>query len=120
MFKLIVFVCLVALSSSAFAETGYKKGQVQYIRVHGEAEHASWAPPIFWFTLEGVTSAGACKLWNGNVLFVMDSNAALTMVLAAEMADKELVAHFDDTKLNKDNYWCKATFVTLGDPAILK
>jgi hypothetical protein len=120
MVKLIVFVCLVILSFSAFSENGHKKGKVQYLRVHDEAEHPNWAPPIFWFTLEGVTSAGTCKVWNGNVLFVMDSDAALSLILAAEMGDKELVVRFDDTKLNKDNNWCKATYVTLGDPGILK
>jgi hypothetical protein len=69
--------------------------------------------------LEGVTSAGSCKLWNGNVLFVMDSDSALSFVLAAEMADREIAVRYDDSKLNVENYWCKATYLTIGDPVPL-
>lgn len=108
----------LSLTFSAMAETGHKKGEIQHIRVHGEAEHANWAPPNFWFTLEDVTSAGSCKTWHGNVLFVMDSEAALSIVLAAEMAGREVSVRYDDTILNGES-WCKATYVTLGDPVPL-
>jgi len=119
-FGILFTLFLITFTTVGLAETGHKKGKVQYIRVHGEAEHPTWAPPIFWFTLEGVTNAGTCRVWNGNVLFVMDSDSALSLVLAAEMADKEIAVRYDDTKLNVENYWCKATYVTLGDSVLLK
>jgi hypothetical protein len=110
---------LLLVSFVSFAESGYRKGTVEYVRVHGAAEHSAWAPPIFWFTLDGVASAGSCKAYHGNVLFVMDSQAALSLVLAAEMSGREISVRYDDAILNVEDYWCKATYVTIGDPALL-
>lgn len=115
----LVFIILLALPLVSLAENGHKKGLVQHIRVHDAKAHPAWAPPTFWFTLEGVTSAGSCNTWHGNVLFAMDSEAALSIVLSAQMAGREISVRYDDSVLHVDNFWCKATYVTTGKPAPL-
>jgi len=112
---ILVVVSLVLFSGSVNAETGHKKGTVQYIRVHDAMEHPAWAPPIFWFTLNGVTSAGTCPVWNGNVLFAMDSEQAMSIVLAAQMAVRDVAIRFDDAKKHSGDHWCKATYITIGE-----
>ncbi|HMY38461.1 MAG TPA: hypothetical protein PK011_03980, partial [Marinagarivorans sp.] len=89
---------------------------IKNFRVHDGKEYPNnWAPPIFWFTLEGVTAAGNCQKWSGNPLFVMDSQMAFSMVLAYQLAGKEVAVYFDDTKLNVEGAWCRALYITGGD-----
>ena len=116
--KIAFILALLTTSGLANAEAGYRKGKVFNIRVHDTKENPNWAPPLFWFTLEGVTSAGACPLFNGKVLFVMDSDSAMSIILAAEMADREVSIRYDDTQKHVDG-WCKAGHLTIGDPVPL-
>ena len=113
----IILMLLLMISVPAMASVGYVKGKVQYIRVHDKTAHSSgWAPPIFWFTLQGVSSAKECGVWNGNVLFVMDTDQAYSMILGAYMADKEISVRFDDTLRAPSAKYCKATHITTGSP----
>jgi len=115
MFKMTIFI-LMLFTSSAYAATGLVKGKIQYVRVHDSATHGSgWTPPIFWFTIEGVTSSGSCRKFGSNVLFVMDTDQAYSMVMAAFMADKEIAVRYDDSVLSPYSY-CKATYLTVGNP----
>lgn len=112
--KLFLLILSIFFTLNVHAESGHKQGTVKNIRVHDKAEYPTWAPPLFWFTLEGVLSAGTCKTYKGNVLFVMDSQSSFSIILAADMAGREIAVHYDDTKLNVENHWCKATYVTTG------
>lgn len=106
----------ILITLNADAATGYSKGKIKNFRVHDGKEYpGNWAPPVFWFTLEGVTAAGTCRTWNGNPLFVMDSQMAFSMVLAYQLAGKEIAIYYDDTKLNSENAWCRALYITGGD-----
>ncbi len=106
----------LAAAVNAHAASGFVKGKIKNVRVHDAKEYPNtWAPPIFWITLEGVTTAGNCQKWAGNPLFVMDSQMAFSMVLAYQMAGKEVAIYFDDTKLNVENAWCRAIYITGGD-----
>lgn len=115
---LALFLISILSSFKVMAGNGFVKGTVEYIRVH-DTQNLNWKPPIFWLTLNGVTSAGQCKTWAGNVLFVMDSEAALSLALSAYMSGKEVAIRYDDEKLNSENHWCKAQYITLGEPAPL-
>jgi len=104
---------LFLLSSIAYAETGFVKGKIEYMRVHNK-QLVGWKPPLFWFTLVGVTSAGSCDVWQGNVLFVGDSNQMNSMVLTAYMAEKEITVAYNDADLITS--MCKAGYITVGNP----
>ena len=75
---------------------------------------------MFWFSLKGVSQAGGCKVWTNSqtVLFVGTSNDALSVVLTAFSAGKEVAVRYDDQI--KKNDWCTATYLTLGNPPLLK
>lgn len=108
---------LFLASTSAISSAGIVKGEIKNIRVHDPLIHsADWAPPIFWFTLEGVTTAGTCNALDGNTMFVMDSDQAYSMILGAYMAGKEVAVRFDDTMRAPNAQWCKATHITIGNP----
>lgn len=109
-----VFLLLCFNSMRVVAEVGYVKGVVKNIRTH-DADLPGWEPPIFWFTLEGVSGKGACTDWHGNTLFVGNSDQTLSLVLATYAGGKELAVRYDDSK--KINGHCKAEYVTLGSPA---
>lgn len=112
-----LFLLVFLISSSAFSASGSVQGRIEYIRVHDPVIHsADWAPPIFWFTLEGVSAAGTCNAWDGNTMFVMDADQAYSMVLGAYMAGKAVAVRFDDTVRAPNSQWCKATHITIGDP----
>ena len=68
---LLINFCL--LSSISIADSGHLKGKVEYLRVH-DAENQSWVPPVFWFSIEGVSAAGSCGLWQGRPIFVGEDN----------------------------------------------
>lgn len=113
---LITITVFLASALNAHATAGYAKGKIKNFRVHDGKEYPNnWAPPTFWFTLEGVTAAGACQKWLGNPLFVMDSQMAFSMVLAYQLAGKEVAVYFDDSKLNPEGAWCRALYITGGD-----
>ena len=107
----LMFVLLVA--GNANAEQGIKKGTVQYIRTH---EMPGWEPPLFWFTLNGVSNAGKCKIYHGNVIFVMSSQSAYAMILSALASGKEVAVLYDDQKMKSGSQWCLGRHVTLGNP----
>ncbi len=119
----IIFAITLFLTSTlnAHAATGYVKGKIKNFRVHDGKEYPSnWAPPIFWFTLEGVSAAGTCRKWVESPLFVMDSQMAFSMVLAYQLAGKEVAIYYDDTKLNSEGAWCRALYITGGDSVPLQ
>lgn len=117
--KSCTILCMLFLSSSVIAETGYRKGTIEYIRVHDESIGSTWAPPVFWFTVNGVTSAGGCHQWDGNILFVANSKEAYSLILATYMSGKEIALRYDDTHRNADNH-CIVKYLTVGNPPPLK
>ncbi|HSI50815.1 MAG TPA: hypothetical protein VLA61_21320 [Ideonella sp.] len=99
-----------------FAATGVVRGQVEFIRTHDAAQNPSWAPPMFWFTIKGVSAAGSCQRFGGgNVLFLMSDKQAFSLAVAAQMSGLELAVTFDDTHLT--NGFCVASYITTGNPA---
>jgi len=111
--KSIAAILLCISSAYCYSETGTKIGTIEYIRVH-DTQLATWEPPSFWFTVNQITSAAGCKRWNGNVLFMADSEQMLSLVLAAHMADQSIAVHYDDSKIT--NTFCRAIHVSLGNP----
>lgn len=111
------FLSIFVFSISVVAEKGVQKGTVEYIRVHDGQQYSGWEPPIYWFTLNGVSSAGSCKNYNGNALFIADNSTSLSMVLAAYASGKEIAVGYDDTKIT--NGFCRAGFITMGNPPTL-
>lgn len=116
--KCIFALLILLISAPVLAGSGSKSGVVEYIRTHDGSIHSGWEAPIFWFTLAGVTSAGSCGTWNGRVLFVMDSDHAYSMILAAHMAGKEIGLRYDDAHRASASNYCKATYITLGSPVL--
>lgn len=100
-------------SEGAVAAQGFAVGKVKYIRMH-DVTDTYWKPPVFWFVLEGTPSVGACPIWNGNVLFVAETEQAFSLLLAAQMAQMQVAVRWDDT--GRKNTWCKAFNITTGDP----
>src|SRR6266446_4863957 len=105
-----------AFSFSFFAHgaTGIVKGTVEFVRIH-DAAWPDFAPPRFWFTLNGVTSAGACVTWTaGKIAFVSESKEAYAPILSAQITGKEVAVYFNDaiTILG----WCRAGYITRGNP----
>jgi len=45
----------------------------------------------------------------------MNTEAAYSLVLASQMADKEVSIRYDDAVLSDSNY-CRATYITTGNP----
>ena len=111
-----LMLCGTLLSSPpSYAGAGFVKGTVEHVRTHDATAQPAWAPPRFWFSLNGVTSAGTCYAWiNGRILFVSESKDALATVLSAYMAGKEIAVAFDDTQTYVGI--CRAGYITLGNP----
>lgn len=110
-------ILTLVLSSESFAAAGIQKGTVEYVRVH-DTQHGGWQPPMFWFTLNGVTNAASCATWQGNVLFIADSEYMLTLLLSTQISGKEIAVRYDDSR--KTNGFCRADYVTTGNPPSLK
>ena len=109
-------VALCSVSAVCFAATGNVSGTVQYLRTHNAANEPAWAPPLFWFTLTGVTSAGACtKGTTPSVVFIGDDTQALAIITSALASGELITVHYDDTKLI--NAACVAEYITVGSPA---
>jgi hypothetical protein len=118
--KKLIAVCLaitgIFAGSSAHASGGFVKGKVEFIRTHDATQIPTWSPPAFWFTLKGVSKAGACPKWvKGEVLFVAKDRQAFDLVSAALNSGKEIAVAFNDTVLANDG-WCAASYITVGSP----
>ncbi len=114
-------VMAMGLTNVAVAAPGVVKGQVEFVRSHDAAQQPAWAPPVFWFTLKGVTQAGACATFfspSHTVLFVASDKDAYALVIAAEVSGQEIEVTFDDAKLI--NGFCSISYVTIGNPAPLQ
>jgi hypothetical protein len=109
----------MVIPAFSFAESGYRSGAVEYVRVHDESIGPAWTPPVFWFSLEGVNTAGSCPRWGNNVLFVANNEYTYSMILAAYMSGKEVALSYDDSFRNSANY-CVARHTTLGNPPPLR
>jgi hypothetical protein len=121
--KKLIAVCLVITGifagSSANAQTGFVKGKVEFIRTHDASQIPVWSPPAFWFTLKGVSKAGACpKFGDGKILFVAQDKQAFDLISAALNGGKEIAVAFNDTVLANDG-WCASSYITIGSPAPL-
>ena len=110
----LLFLSILLFSVSTYAASGFVKGKIKYIRIHDPSAHAVWTPPKFWFTLEGVESVGNCPVWEGHILFYMDTKEAYSMVLGAHMANKEIAVAYEDTMIK--NYACIGKYITVGEP----
>ncbi|MEI7796563.1 MAG: hypothetical protein WCI06_08005 [Methylococcaceae bacterium] len=117
--KKLIAVCLAIMGifagSSAHAVNGTVKGKVEFIRTHDATQIPRWSPPAFWFTLKGVSKAGACPKWvEGKVLFVAKDRQAFDLVLAALNSGKEVAVAFNDEVLASG--WCASSYITVGSP----
>jgi hypothetical protein len=103
----------LCLPIGSHAATGFVKGTVEWVRIHDATVIPSWSPPRFWFSLNGVTSAGGCPAWvGGRVLFVSESKEAYNAVLIAQMTGKEIAVYWDDAQTV---FWCRAGYITVGN-----
>ena len=66
---LIVVISTLIYCTSAFSEVGDRTGNIKKFRTH-DISNPAVAPPYFWFTLEGVGSAGGCYALNGSVMYL--------------------------------------------------
>jgi len=117
--KKLIAVCLVITgifaSNFANASEGFVKGKVEFIRTHDASQYQDWSPPTFWFTLKGVSKAGACPKWvEGKVVLVAKDTQAFNLVSAALNSGKEIAVSYDDTVLI--NGWCAVNSVAIGSP----
>ncbi|MDE1310025.1 hypothetical protein MEG05_01925 [Vibrio aestuarianus] len=107
------------IPQAAFANIKFVSGEIEYVRTHDGDEIPAWRPPVFWFSLQGVTEAGSCRTWNGTVLFTARDSAAYSMILGAFMAGKPVaVAYNENTRFA--GAWCVVSYITLGNPPPLK
>gem|GEM_PF-1532545 len=110
---------IMGVNNSTNAATGFVKGKVELIRTHDPQQQPSWKPPAFWFTLKGVSKAGACPKWaEGKVLFVAQDSQAFSLVSDALSSGKEIAVAYDDALLANGGY-CAAGYITIGSPSIL-
>lgn len=113
--KYFLFVLITIWSSYSVAD-GIVKGKVEFIRTHDATAIPSWSPPLFWFTLKGVTSAGTCKKWvDGKILFAAKDTQTLNLVMAAIQTNKEIAVSFKESNLQADGY-CTINYITIGNP----
>jgi hypothetical protein len=117
--KLSVFLLLPLFfyTSYATAEDGFVKGKVELIRTHDATAQPNWIPPLFWFTLKGVSNAGACQKWNGKVLFASKDTQALNLITSAMETNKEIAVAYNQVQLV--NGYCSSDYITIGNPAPL-
>lgn len=114
---LLTFFAVVLTPETGSAATGFVKGHVELIRTHNPVFLPSWAPPAFWFSLTGVTSAGSCQGWvTGTILWAQSDKQALTLVLAAQLAGTEIEVAYDDNVLFNGAF-CSPLYITTGNPA---
>ena len=66
--QLLAFLIPWVIGREVFAGPFSAHGQVEFVRTHDSQLFPSWAPPVHWFTLTGVTSLGMCPTWSGRVL----------------------------------------------------
>jgi hypothetical protein len=93
---------------------GMVLGKIEYVRIHDGVVIPSWDPPIFWFTLTGVTNSGSCPGWvAGRTIFAGRTKEMLAMLLTARMTGTEVAVYYSDALLNG---FCRAAYVTIGDP----
>ena len=112
----VLAIALSLLSIQAQAQLGAVSGEIEFIRKKSADVSAS-EEHLFWFTLK-VDKAGRCKKWGEDgVLFFANDASAYSMILAAFTAGKSVGVNFDDA--NRRGEWCKAKFVTLGNPPTL-
>jgi hypothetical protein len=118
--KKLIAVCLaitgIFAGSSAHASEGFVKGKVEFIRTHDAVNQPAWQPPAFWFTLKGVSKAGACPKWaEGRILFVAQDKQAFDLVSAALNTGKEIAVSYDDA-ITANGGFCTARYITVGSP----
>lgn len=106
------------IGGNAHAAEGFVKGQVDLVRTHSAITDPSWAPPNAWFTLKGVSQAGACGKWYDSVLFVTTDKQALALVLSAQAGNQEVAVLFRDTVVV--NGYCVAAYITIGSSVPLR
>jgi hypothetical protein len=106
------------MGANANAAEGFIKGQVDLIRTHSAITDPAWGPPNAWFSLKGVSQAGACAKWYDSVLFVVTDKQALAFVLTAQASNQEVAVFFRDTVLV--NGYCVAAYVTIGSSVPLR
>ena len=99
----------------SYGTDGFVKGTVEFVRVHEAAYNTNWTPPMFWFSLDGVASAGTCPTWSGRVLFVAQSKEAYMMVLSAQLTGKQVAVYWIDDA-SRPNGLCRAEYMTTGNP----
>ena len=101
------------MSFIVLAQNGDVVSEVEYIRTH-DAGNAAWKPPVFWFTLKGVSVADSCPTWNNRALFVGNTDQMYSMLLASQRSGGSVQVGYNTAYLL--NGFCKAQYVSIGDP----
>ncbi|MEF7613643.1 hypothetical protein V4F39_06945 [Aquincola sp. MAHUQ-54] len=113
-FKLIIagFLAFAALANQAWAgQYATVRGKVEFIRTHDPQNYSIWAPPLHWFTLEGVPSMGTCNTWNGRLLLVSRDKQEYALLLAALTSGSVVAVDVDDSIVV--NGFCLALHTTI-------
>ena len=113
--KLLSILFLAATLTTPLAMAAKVKGTIEHIRLHGP-EHAGcqWNLPLFWFSLNEVSSAGNCNTYNGNVVWVAEHEMFLSVLLATQAMGTEIAIDYDESKVK--NGYCRALNITTGNP----
>jgi hypothetical protein len=107
---------ILASASIAHASSAIVVGNVSAVRTHDATAQPTWAPPLYWVTLKGVTSAGKCSLFGatGEVLFVGADMQSMVMALTAQAKGFQLSVAYNDA--DNINGYCRIQYLTIGNP----
>ena len=88
-------------------------GQVRYHEATNTLA-TSWRKHV-WFGLKNPNKTPDCKLYAGQyAISIPDGNdTAMSMLLAAKMADKKVIVTIDDTVKFPNSNYCKLLYLTL-------
>jgi len=113
---LTLLLSLIVFSSVVNAQRYDITADIGQIRYH-EADNTlatSW-PKHVWFQLENISQTPDCQKISGKyAISIPDGNdTAMSILLAAKLADKKVVVTIDDSvKFPRGNY-CKLSYLTL-------
>lgn len=112
LFAALAVVIVATVPTSSMAADGSLSGTISRIRVHATDHSDTWKPPTFWFNIEGITSAGNCGKAYGEVAWIMDSQQALSLVLAAKLSGTRVSVYYDDS-ITISNSFCRVRHITM-------
>jgi len=109
---LAALACACAATSSHAVQ--FAVGVVDAVRTHDAVAQPQWAPPMYWITLKGVTSAGTCGKFGSEVMFVGTDYSSFAMAVKAETSALPVSVAYSDTDLV--NGYCRIEYLSMGNP----